>query len=134
MRRFIALTLLLALAANGGCATILRGTKQPVRIECPAPGASIEVDGLPLDGKNAIELERGEGHVVIASAPKIGRTRHTIESEANPKWVAIDVIIAVLVPLGSIGLVVDYLNGALADLAPDTLKVALAPLSTSPKE
>jgi len=97
--RFLVLLLLPALLA-GGCATILQGSRQKVRVYSEPPAAGVEVDGIQA-GKTPVDvrLKRGKAHQLrVATA---GYEEHvlTLDSSVGGGWVVLDLLAGGLVAL-----------------------------------
>jgi len=97
------LPLFLAALLESGCATILHGSHQDVRVFSDPPAARVEVDGAQA-GETPINvrLRRGKTHVLQVS--KAGYEERTLSLDSSIKfgWIVLDVLCA-----GLIGVVVD---------------------------
>lgn len=129
------LTLLLAgcLAGAGtGCASLVSGTSQRVRIDTH-PDAKTTVDGRTFVGPAQVLLERRGQHVLRVEKRGF---RHR-EVELRPRmngWVWGNLALGPLFPLG---VLIDSMTGAIHDLTPKEVRVPLeaepAPPPTSAK-
>jgi hypothetical protein len=94
-------SLLLAALLQGGCATILQGSRQDVRVYSEPPAARVEVDGsqagqTPL----SVKLRRGKTHLLqVSKAGYEGRSA-TLESSVGGGWVLADLLLVGLIALG----------------------------------
>jgi hypothetical protein len=132
MRRLLCLVLAFGLASNSGCALLIRGSTQPVNIDCASPNVRITVDGNAVS-PGTLVLTRGDEHIVVADAPGCRQYRKTIKSEVTgglclfySAFVYVTCCFIVGLPL-LIPLLIDGANGALNELVPDSLMVQLVP-------
>ncbi len=114
------------LATCSGCATMMSGTTERIRIESEPPGAQVTVDGKTYTTPVDVTLPRGRSHEVAFELPAHEPARRTIRQETNG-WTWGNVLIG-----GVIGVVVDEASGAAGDLEPDVVSVRLTPLPAAP--
>ena len=100
---------MIAAAVLSGCASLLRGRTQAVKIEAP-PGSIVEVDGRPLAGATTVRMIRTRNHEV---AVETGRACATwrVESRAGD-LVALGVIGETLLAPVLAGLAISAVPGA----------------------
>jgi hypothetical protein len=113
--------LLLALSfLLGGCATLIHGADQSVRVESEPSGARVEVDGRPV-GKTptTVDLKRGQDHMV-----QLYHAGHepykAMLQQGRSLWVYVNVI-NLAVP----GMLVDLSTGAFHSLEPSVISPTL---------
>ena len=112
----------LALAASG-CATVVRGSTQPVTVVADRDSAFVFVDGRPA-GAAPVRLEMGRwrDHAVEVARPGYRLAQDTVARWLNPA-VAFGSLYG-----GSVGsLGVDVSSGAVYDLRPSVVSVRLVP-------
>lgn len=116
---------LLALAATValcGCATIVRGTTQPVAIASDPPGALVEVDGEAAGHTPTVAiLSRASNHTVRLSAPGYEPAGVTLRRGLTG-WAWGNAVFLALP-----GLLVDAHTGALYELSPARVDTTLVP-------
>ena len=114
---------LLVAAALGtsGCATVIRGTKQEVRVSSDSPRAVLRVDGSVVD-PGPLDLARDEDHHVSAETPGARPVRSVVRHEVSWGFLAVDAVVAVvLFPIGLVAPIVDFADGAIYHLEPDSV-------------
>ncbi|MEO0112086.1 MAG: caspase family protein [candidate division WOR-3 bacterium] len=103
-----------------GCATMLRGTHQLVRIETDPPGALVTIDNnQKLITPASVKLKRNQSHLLYFEKTGYQSKYENIRSEFN----AITLIYAGLI---------DFVTGACYDLKPDHLYVHLEKINREP--
>lgn len=118
---------LLALAMGlGGCATLIHGSSQSVRVESDSSGARVEVDGRPVgETPTTVQLERNQNHRVRVF--REGQEPHTVRTQQGRSiWAAVN-LLNLIVP----GVLVDLSTGAFYSVSPDPIQ-ATFDASTSP--
>ena len=112
----------LALAASG-CATVVRGSTQPVAVVADRDSAFVFVDGRPA-GTAPVRLDMGRwrDHAVEVARPGYRVARDTVARRLN-----LAVGAGSLYGGGAGGLGIDVSNGAVYDLRPDVVAVRLVP-------
>ena len=128
MRGRIRWALCISLLLCGGCATLMRGTHQSLKITTDPGGATVQVDGRSYTTPAEVDLPRRQAHQVVISKPGY----RTVEFKLDPQWDGMSLVGNMMLPGGSIGFVTDTANGAdkaFFDLA----RVELVP-TTRPSE
>ena len=114
---FLTLTLFLL---QSGCASIVSGRNQDISVRSNPPGASVEIDGMPM-GKTPVttEVKRKKRHQI-----KIEKQGYLEETRTTKKgfnwWFAGNVIFG-----GIIGIIIDFATGAVYSVSPDEVNVSL---------
>jgi hypothetical protein len=108
MRTTKFLAMLLSVPLCGGCATLLRGSHQTLSFQTVPSGAQIDVDGKTVTSPAEVDLERKKAYPVVVS--KEGY--RTLKFVVNSQWDGISLVGNIILPGGSVGLVVDAANGA----------------------
>jgi hypothetical protein len=114
--------LLLLLA---GCATIVSGPDQVVRVTSNPPDAMVTADGIER-GSTPIQLclSRDRDHVVAIDLPGYQHYEIPVTRTVNG-WFFGNLIFA-----GPVGMIVDAVDGAIYALEPNPINVALEPRGT----
>jgi hypothetical protein len=100
----------------GGCATLIHGSSQSVRVESEPSDARVEVDGRPVGNTpTTVQLKRNQDHRVrIYHAD---REPHTVTlRQGRSIWTAVN-LLNFVVP----GVLVDLSTGAFYTLDPDPI-------------
>jgi hypothetical protein len=124
MKHFLAGLAILAAMPLSGCATILTGTTQDVRIVSDPPGAQVRVDGRLLEGKTpvTVNLQRGALHRMELSLEghedSVGVTRSSFNG-----WVLLG---------GLVTFVIDVASGAYQWISPNEYRFIMEPKSLAP--
>lgn len=119
------LILLVCVAEMAGCATIMHGTTQRVRIESTPAGARAAVGSQTVTTPAEITLARGGIYIVnFDKAGYVPTYAHIVETTSGFVWGNIALG-------GFIGAGIDYANGAAYDLEPATVSATLAPNPTA---
>lgn len=135
-RRFMNPAICLALLANSGCATIIKGGRQDVTVTSSTPGAEVSIksfngnevyNGPP----STVRLQREYGYTVIVRA-KGFKERKTTITKSLSGW-AFGNLIWIIPILWGVGIAIDAASGALWSLDPDDLKINLLPADPEPK-
>lgn len=110
MTRLIACTLAVLLAVGPGCGTIMGGATQPVKVNTNPPGANLIVDGMPHDELAPCELQLSakDDHNITATTEDGKRGARHIGRTVRIGVVVLDALLT-----AGIGLLVDYLTGAM---------------------
>lgn len=115
------------LFGSPGCATILgKAANQPVDVTTTPPGARLIVNGVPTDvtSPGTVELDPGGDHVIGA---QLGQAKG--QSAVRKHIRAWSVIVNGLLTAG-LGVVVDYLTGALYSVEPKLqLNLGVSPVA-----
>ncbi len=128
MVRYLARAAALGCAAMllGGCATVIHGTTQEVRIESNPPGADVAIDqSQHIITPATVRLARGSSHVLLFHKPGYEDSTQNLNSTPSG-W-----ILGNLIAGGVIGIAVDASDGAGRKLS-DAVNVALTPLPSAP--
>ena len=108
MRACILLVIMLSVLICGGCATLLRGSRQTLSFETIPSEAQIAIDGASYKSPVDVNLRRKVVHEVVIS--KEGY--RTLKFAIDPQWDGISLVGNIILPGGSVGLVVDKVSGA----------------------
>jgi hypothetical protein len=108
MNKSTLFALVFPLVASTGCATIIRGEKQDVRIETAPEGATVKVDNNTYTSPAKLELSRKDDHQVAISHPDY----RTVEFTLNPEWDGLSLITDFPIPGGEALMVIDNSTGA----------------------
>jgi hypothetical protein len=116
----------LVAASLSACATVVNGTTQRIPIASEPPAADVIVDGASVGvTPTAVKLKRNADHLVtIQKAGYEPKTVPIVKDIGGAVWG--NVLVG-----GLIGWGVDAASGSQYSLAPSTVSVTLAPLSTS---
>lgn len=109
---------LLALAVVlGGCATLIHGSSQSVRVESDSSGARVEVDGRPVgETPTTVQLERSQDHRVRVY--REGHEPYTVRvQQGRSIWASVN-LLNFIIP----GVLVDLSTGAFYSLSPDPIQ------------
>lgn len=101
-----------------GCATLVRGTRQPVRVECSPADATIRSGGTTAGPDGVLQLERTRSHRVVVEREGYQPARILIHRELS-WWLATNVV-----NLG-VGALADLAFGGAYDLEPRVISVEL---------
>ena len=109
----------------GACSTVVNSTTQVVEITSNPPNAKLTIDGRQFGTTpQVVNIERGTNHAVKLELP--GYTPYEIQLTTKlSNWVWLNVLNG-FIP----GFTIDYLNGAMYRLHPDSLNL---PLTTLPE-
>ncbi len=105
-KRFLAV--LLSVPLCGGCATVLRGSRQQLSFVTDPPQAMVNLDGKNYIAPVKVDVRRKDVHHVIVS--KSGY--RTLKFTLDPEWDGVSLVGNLIMPGGSVGLVVDQADGA----------------------
>src|SRR5262245_19655719 len=94
------------LAATSGCATIMSGTTERIRLESDPPGATVRVDRNSYTTPVDVKLARSRNHDVEFQSDGYVSAKRQVTRDSND-WVWGNILIG-----GLIGLLVDYSTGA----------------------
>jgi hypothetical protein len=109
-----------------GCATVVRGDKQKMKIDTDPAAATINVDGKEYTSPATIVLKRKEPHKVMVTHAGY----QPIEFTLNSQWDGAS-LGNIILPGGSVGFGMDTINGA--DRHFNSLaKIKLSPVGQSP--
>jgi hypothetical protein len=115
------LVILVCVAEIAGCATIMHGTTQRVRIESTPAGARASVGSQTVTTPGEITLPRDGIYIVnFDKAGYVPTYAHIEETTSGFVWGNIALG-------GFMGAAIDYANGAAYDLEPATVSATLAP-------
>lgn len=105
-----------------GCATLIHGPSQSIRVESEPSGAQVEIDGRPVgETPTTVDLKRDQDHRVRLH--HTGHEPHTVTLQRSRSlWATVN-ILNLVVP----GVLVDLSTGAFYTLEP-------APISPSLEE
>jgi hypothetical protein len=108
MIRAILAAAMLSVPFVAGCATILRGTHQTVRIRTEPSEATAIVDGISYTTPAKLSLSRKTAHLVLLE--KEGY--RSIKFNIDPIWDGVSLVGNIILPGGSAGYVFDAADGA----------------------
>ncbi|MEW6775722.1 MAG: PEGA domain-containing protein [Bdellovibrionota bacterium] len=124
---FAYFTLFCFLFMATGCATIVNGTKQKVKINSTPDGATVSVDGVDSGTTPAtVKMRRKEDHKVVIKKPGYKPKEVELKNKMSWWWLG-NVVIG-----GIIGLVVDMASGGVYKLEPKKIDAALEPEQPPP--
>ena len=107
----------------GGCATLVRGSSEPIEVQVEQDSAYVFVDGVPVgEAPGAFRLRRSRAHrvEVVRDGHRIALAR--VGRTLNPFAAGAGFLFG-----GFSGIAVDAATGAIFDLSPDVLRVELRP-------
>lgn len=104
----------------GGCATLIHGSSERIRVESEPSGAQVEVDGRPVgETPTTVDLRRDQDHRVRLH--RAGHEPQTVTLRRGRSfWAA-----ANLLNFAAPGLLVDLSTGAFYSLKPDPISPTL---------
>ena len=108
-----------------GCATILEGPKQDIRVHCePSEGIEVVANGQIIDfRKGSILLNKKRDTNFVTFRKKgYSSVTYSFNSETNPVWVTADLI---WLPLAPIAWFVDWQNGSIFRVDPRDIHIVL---------
>ena len=133
---------LLLLSLTTGCATVLHGTRQIVRVETDPPGATASAGGRSVTTPGVLKLHRRETNLEVVVEKEGYVTRHVILRCTGPNltranWAfglvggaATKSFVGVLaLPVAALG--IDYATGAAYRLEPSAIFLRLEPVSNA---
>ncbi len=112
--------LVLLLLPFAGCATLVRGTEQEIRVDCDVKDATITLDGV-LVASGAIQVKRGDAHVLRATAEGYEPASVALDPRVSGGWAFAETVLGLAgfagYGLGElvtfVPLLVDSLDGAI---------------------
>jgi hypothetical protein len=119
------LGLAIGLASLTGCASILEGPRQTIRVHCnPSSGIGVLVDGmdLPFEGATIQLDKKRDTHFVTFGKQGYQPTTISFNREVNPVWLVADLIWG---PAFPIAWLVDWMSAALFRIDPRDIYVVL---------
>jgi len=123
MRKGIVLCICVLQIFNAGCASIIHGGKQTVRIETNPPGAAVRVGHGHMEMVSPANLVLKRKHEYEIKVEKPGYRTEYIEVDNNlGGW-----FWGNLLSWGIIGIIVDLCNGAAYNLEPKEVRISLQP-------
>lgn len=110
----------------GGCATLIHGSSESIRVESEPSGARVEVDGRPVgETPTTVELSRRQDHMVRLYHE--GHVPHKVTlRQGRSLWAFVNVL-NLIVP----GMLVDLSTGAYYSLDPAPISPTLKEASTA---
>lgn len=132
-RRVANAVLVVSLVAQvSGCAAIIRGTHQRVRVTSEPPDARVTIDGLhKLKTPASIKLRREDDHLVVVELDGYRREEATLESEVS----GTGTVLAVLgIFVWGIFEAVSVVTGSVFEIEPNRLHYVLEPVPRRPAE
>ena len=113
-------------ALSGGCASIVKGTTQPIPVSSIPTGADVKLDGNKLGQTPLnVEVKRKSDHLLTIEKP--GYQTESVAITRNIGGAVFGNIIAG----GLVGWGVDAISGAQYNLTPSTINVTLRETSSS---
>src|SRR5687767_12751854 len=109
-----------------GCATLVDGGRQEVRIDTEPDFAKAIVDGAVHPGDATVDLDRGRDHRVLLRKPGYEDRELAIRSGVSP-WFWANFGFG---PLFFVGMIVDAASGAMRRLDAKELRAELDPIAT----
>ncbi len=92
MKPWTALLALVCLSLSCGCASLIRGNTQEVRIDSYPPGATGEVDGVSIQAPAKLMLTRNEPHSVVLRKEGYNEYRAEIDTRFSSSAFITDLI------------------------------------------
>ncbi len=123
MRKILSTLLVVVILVNAcGCATIVKGSYQPIGITSNPGGALVKVDGVDKgETPIVIKMLRKRAHTV--QLDKEGYQTYEAAISTHPGgWIWGNIFIG-----GLIGLIVDLISGASNNLEPGSVEADLTP-------
>jgi hypothetical protein len=108
MRTILITLIMLSVPICSGCATLLRGSTQKLNFQTVPSGAQLIVDGKQYTTPAEVKLARKNAHHVVVSKDGYRTMKFTVD----PMWDGISLVGNIIMPGGSVGLVIDDVNGA----------------------
>lgn len=104
----------------GGCATLIHGSSQSIRVDSEPEGARVEVDGRPVgQTPTTVDLSRDEDHRVRLHHER--HEAHTVTlQQGRSLWASVNLLNLILP-----GVLVDLSTGAFYSLDPDPISPTL---------
>jgi hypothetical protein len=126
-RRLRSLVFAAALLGAGGCASMINGRTQWVRLETEPPGATLVLlpGGRRLTSPADVEVSRDRVRTVQATLEGYEPARGYLDRKISA------LIYGNIVVGGFIGMSIDMNTGAAFRLAPDPLRIRMVPLANS---
>jgi len=115
------------LLACSGCATMIKGTRQAVKVETSPSGAMVKGNFQTIKTPGILKLKRSEFYTLDISMPGYQSTTIRLDKEDN-KLMWLDVLIF---PLIIPGLIVDSHTDAGFDFTPSNIFLKLDPVDSS---
>ena len=106
-----------------GCAAMVRGTHQNVPFSSSPPGAVVQSESTSCETPCALNLSRGQSHVLTVRKPGYQDGRIQLSSELNSGWLLADILS--WFPFNFFFMDADY------DLTPTAVDVTLQPVESS---
>jgi hypothetical protein len=119
---------IVALPVLAGCATVVRGTRQPVSVTSDPPGADVidQPSGTRFVTPATVRMSRREYHTLHVTKPGFEPQQLPLRREASVGFWIADAF-----TLG-IGTFVDLMTGAMFHIKPKTVHVVLEPSLEKP--
>ena len=112
--------IIIALAGQTGCATIVSGRTQDVMIRSNPPGATVTIDEIATGVTPMVaNLMRKKRHSILISKPGYKDISHATTRGFNG-WYLGNILFG-----GIIGLITDPITGAMYDVEPSEINVTL---------
>jgi len=108
MRMIIITAIMLSVPFCGGCATLLRGSQQTLSFQTVPTDAEVFVDGTMYMSPVDVKLRRKVVHRVTIAKEGYRTLRFVID----PQWDGVSLVGNIILPGGSVGLVIDSASGA----------------------
>lgn len=113
-------SMVVTIVVGSGCATIIKGSSQDVRVETNPPGAMVYVDGNPVGpAPQTLKLKQDDHHIT-ATLP--GMQGHAAMSTGFSGWSLL------FFPVGTI---IDAVTGAITTLDDERVQVTLVRVASA---
>ena len=112
--------LLCAAVLTAGCATMVHGTTQKIKIDSSPEGANVKVDEVPVGTTpTSIELSRASSHTVAIEKEGYLPRRESI-TQGGSGWVFGNIVAG-----GLVGICIDLASGGAYELSPEQVSSSL---------
>ncbi len=108
MRTHVISAIMLSVLFCGGCATVLRGSRQTLTFQTVPSEAQVLVDGKSYTSPAKVSLRRKEVHHIIVSREGY----RTLWFAMDPEVDGVSLVGNIILPGGSVGWVIDQVDGA----------------------
>ena len=119
MKRFFVLILMLLSMVLVGCATVLSGNSEDIRIQSKPEEAEVIINNIPRGHTPLrLELEKSKSYTIEIKHPDYPPRYITLDKSVNTGWVILDVL------CGFIPIIVDASTGAWYNFSDDFINVS----------